>query len=256
MKLQKNNIRFQIQKAFSILDENARIEALGEILDQIEKREVNLDEGINEIILGMKKESKMSVLSYLWDHLKKFPSINEIRNFAEKELNSENPSRRRYALIYLAQTHPEEREKLYIKMSKDLDSMVLFEVGKIILPLNPKLALETWLKAFAGAPHALAEEILPLWIGQYADEDFTNYLKQLLEQNPNYTPLELTLWFVERWNSIEYLDAKEPVKRGEGYFITCPNCEEDLGVREGHVGERARCRLCQHEFIIPERPKE
>jgi hypothetical protein len=104
------------------------------------------------------------------------------------------------------------------------------------------------------APQGLADEVLPSLIGQYADRDFIEELRRK-GQRPYDELSRIALWQANMWNSVDYLDAKEAVGVGPGYFIQCPHCNAELGVRDGHEGERARCHRCGQEFTIPPRAR-
>jgi hypothetical protein len=256
MQLNHKNLSLKIKSAFKLKSEEARYEALLEILNQIKKKGMNIKDVISELISGLSKEQSSLVLSGIWYELSRFGPEEELKAFAEKELDNPNPDHRQYALMYIAQTYKEEKERLFEKMRKDTDPWVLYETGYAILDVNPKAAVNLWLETQRFAPVELATEVLPQCIGKYADEDIINQLRKIASLDPND---HLTLWNLreaETWHSVDYIEAKLPVKIGKGYIINCPNCNEYLGIREGHVGERARCRLCQHEFIIPDRPKE
>jgi hypothetical protein len=247
-----DNLNTRFSAAFCLIDEDARLEALRELFDLVAGGKENFDEGIEGLLSGIKSEKEL--LSFVWARLGTFNQNKRLHEFAESELDSKNPDRRRFALRYLSKVYPSERQRYFKKMSSDSDSAVLYEVGSLILPVDRRAAVETWFRAMGGAPHVLAEEILPMNIGQYADKDFVVKIKQYLLQKAEDKPIKMILWFYERWNSIDYIEAKEPVRIGEGYWIECPNCNESHGVREGHAGERGRCRFCGEEFIISNKP--
>ena len=254
--MKQTGISSKIRSAFRLKDEHARNEALLEILDFVQAGKEDIKNGIEELILGLSREKSTLVLSSFWYKLSKLGPQIELKAFAEKELDNPDADHRRQALFYLSEVYKEDRERLFKKMKNDLDPWVLYEAGYTILNINPKLAVNLWLDLQRDAPVVLADEVLPSCIGQYADEEVINRLKAIVSKDPNDY---LTLWDLraaETWNSIDYLDSKLPVDVGEGYLIHCPNCHSPLGIRLGHVGERARCRLCKHEFIIPPRSEE
>jgi hypothetical protein len=246
----------RLQSAFRLRDEDAREEALLEILDLVQAGEEEIQNGIDELIFGLGRERSTLVLSSVWYKLSQLGPQKELKTFAEKELDSPNADHRRHALSYLSAVYKEDGEILFKKMEKDSDPWVLYEAGYTILNLNPRLAVDLWLQAQRIAPVVLADEVLPNYIGQYADEDVIDRLKIIISKDPNDHLTLLDLRVAETWNSIDYLDSKSPVSVGEGYIINCPNCNSLLGIRDGHVGERARCRLCKHEFVIPQRSEE
>ena len=182
-------------------------------------------------------------------------TAKEFDDYARAELENPEGDRRAFALHYLSNAFPKERERLFEKMSKDTDSLVLLHAGEAILPVNPQRAVKTWFKAMDDAPQGLGNEVLPALIGQYADDAFVEELRRIVSGNPMEELAAMALWHAEIWRSLEYLDAEDPVEQGTGYMFACPSCKKYVGARDGHAGEKGRCLKCQHEFQIPERPE-
>lgn len=256
MKQIVNDLISLLKKAFTLTDKFARMEAISEIFDLIIQGKLDIQNGMDELLNGLKYETSEEILNLIWYRLSQIPPNKEIIKFAEEELKSHNPRRREFSLRYLYTVLPEKREILYHLMSKDPDPWVKYEAGHAILPLDPRKAVEIWLRALPMAPLVLADEILPIDIGQYIDDEMLENLEEISKKSPEDQLIRLCIWEGTKWRRIDYLDVKEPPGVGSGYFIRCKNCKCEIGIRDGHVGEHARCRLCQHEFIIPERPKE
>ncbi len=252
----KKNLIFLLKKAFSLTDKFARIETLSEFFDTIIQGKLDIHTQMEELISGLKQETSDEVLDFIWYRLSQMSPYKEIIEFAEYELQSQNPRRREFALRYLYTVAPEKRETLFDLMSNDPDPWVKYEAGHAIVSVNPRKAVEVWLKALYRAPLVLADEILPFTIGQYVDDVMFEYIKELSLKSPEDQLIRLCVWEANKWRRINYLDLKEPPEIGPGYFINCPNCKCEIGIRDGHAGEHGQCRECQHEFIIPDRPKE
>ena len=250
MPAEENNLGAQFREVFALADEIARQDALAELLERVAEGKADLADGVAELISGLKQEKSRRVLAVAWHRLAQIPVHPQLLALASAELEHPDCMRRLYALHYLSTVVPEERTQLFDKMSKDADPNVLFEAGQTILPVNRRLALEAWDRAMDNAPYTLASEILPVWIGQYADPEYIAVLRAKA-QRPFDQLSRIALWQAEKWHSLDYLDAAGPVPPGPGYVIRCPKCKNELGIREGHVGERARCHHCQHEFPIP-----
>jgi hypothetical protein len=191
-------MKIKIRSAFSLHDQNAKIEAIRELLDLIDAREADMKDCVDEIIAGIEKEINSGVLSFIWTKLATMAPDEKIRSFAEQELDNSSPENRRFALAYLATVYPEESRRLYEKMQKDNNAFVLFEAGKAILPIDQKLALNLWFSIIGISPHVLGDEIIPEYIAQYADAEFISYLEKLYEENPNDKITEMVLEVIKQ----------------------------------------------------------
>ncbi len=198
MQSKKDSMKIKIRSAFSLHDQNAKIEAIRELLDLIDAREADMKDCVDEIIAGIEKEINSGVLSFIWTKLATMAPDEKIRSFAEQELDNSSPENRRFALAYLATVYPEESRRLYEKMQKDNNAFVLFEAGKAILPIDQKLALNLWFSIIGISPHVLGDEIIPEYIAQYADAEFISYLEKLYEENPNDKITEMVLEVIKQ----------------------------------------------------------
>jgi hypothetical protein len=206
---------------------------------------------IDILIDGIRQETSNKILAVLWDRLAKFPQAR-LRAFAESELTAPDGLRRLWAVQYLGRAFPTETRPLYERMANDPDPFVLHELGNVIVASDRRAALELWDKAMTDAPQGLANEVLPALIGQYADAEFIERLRENA-QKPYDELSRMALWQANKWNSVDYLNPKKTVEPGRGYWVPCPHCGNELGIRDGHEGERARCKPCGQEFAIPSR---
>ena len=198
MQSKKDSIKIKIRSAFSLHDQNAKIEAIREILDLIETKEADMKDIVDDMITGIKQEKSSYVLSFIWTKLATMTPDEKIKSFAEQELDNSSPEHRRFALAYLATVYPEESRRLYEKMQKDNNAFVLFEAGKAILPIDQKLALNLWFSIIGISPHVLGDEIIPEYIAQYADAEFISYLERLYEENPDDKITEMVLEVIKQ----------------------------------------------------------
>jgi hypothetical protein len=245
----------KFKNAFLTPGERAREEAVLELLDEVDQGVGNLEEAAPALVQGLGAEASHRVLSSIWGRLARMNESRSLVAFARDELESRDGERRSFGVHYLANVRPQDSEALFQKMSGDPDGSVLFEVGKAILPKDPRAAVETWYKAMDRAGQGLANEVLPSWIGQYADDAFVGVLRGAVQSNPRDDLAQLALWHADMWRMLEYLNASGPVASGSGYIFSCPNCKTYLAARDGHSGEEGRCLKCRHEFLIPERPE-
>ena len=245
-------LRDDVESAFRLGEENARADWLLELIGKMNLAAQEPSPALEALIDGLRKERSSKVLALVWGRLAREPH-QVVHAFAEQELAGDDPLHRPYAISYLGRAYPVERKPLFDRVSKESDPSILFEAGFLVADDNPRLAVETWYRAMDHAPMGMADEVLPMLIGQYADDEFVERLRQDA-RNPLEHLARIALGQAEMWHAIDYLDAAKPLRRGRGYVIPCPLCGTTIGIYNGHAGERARCRTCNGEFIIPPAP--
>jgi hypothetical protein len=245
-------LRDDIESAFRLGDEHARADWLLELIDKLGLAAPEPSPALDALLAGLRNERSSRVLATAWGRLAREPHP-VVRAFADRQVDDADSVHRPYAISYIGRAYPADRRALFNRVSRESDPSILFEAGFLIADEDPRLAVETWYRAMDHAPMGMADEVLPMLIGQYADEAFVEKLRQDAK-NPLDHLARLALGQAEMWNAIEYLDAREPVRRGRGYVVPCPLCGTTIGIYNGHEGERARCKTCNGEFIIPPPP--
>lgn len=245
-------LKKRLKEAFDLQAPASRLEATAELIRQMDLSAGSEAPEIDTLIDGLHRERDSMVLATIWGRLSRFPNPR-LRAFAESELDNPAGEKRKFAVQYLGRAYPAEWQTLYRRMANDRDSFVLHELGQAIVEHDRRAAVELWFKAMDDAPQGLANEILPFLVGKYADAAFIAKLRERA-QNPYDDLARIALWQAEQWNSVDYLQSKQVVEPGSGYLIQCPNCGKGIVIRDGHAGERGRCRLCRQDFVIPLRP--
>jgi hypothetical protein len=243
-----------LQKSMSRPDPNARRQALAKLYRAVSESAVPVTE-IGPLLQGIKAEADVACRGHLWLIAQSAPADETLRAVAMREAENMQSSHRGYALAYLFAHYPSQTEQLIRRFEGDSNPNVLFEVGKAKLPLDPPVAVELWIRALDFHPsHGLAETIFE-WISEYADNSLINKFIERDREAGGGTQYHVLAGLIAGWYGLDYTEAKGPVSvLGQGYWVTCPNCDTEHGAREGHVGERVRCRSCSHVFRLP--PKE
>lgn len=242
----------RVEAAFAVADDAARRETLLELLGSIDAGPDTTGPEIDALVEGIRREHSDLVLSAVWGRLAGHPNPR-FRELANQLLASGDSVHRTYAVYYLGQAYPEERRELFERLENDSDPFVLHQLGLMVVEQDPRAAVEVWMRAMYDAPPGLGDETLAYLVGQYANEEVVQGLREAT-MNPNDGLAQIALWQAEAWNNLEYLDAGGAVEVGPGYGINCPACGRGLGIRAGHEGERGRCGYCETVFTVPAGP--
>lgn len=253
MTIRKTDLSSRVRVASALRDPIARREAILEMLDIVAEGHAEMDDLSDELVASLTREPSEEVLDFVWYRLGEMGPHEGLVVLAEGELASPVAHRRKCGLRYLARVRPQERRKLFERMRGDYNENVLYEAGFLALPESPRDAVQVWLSALPSAGFVLGDEMLPGLIGQYIEQPDLDRIEAEFAENPSYYRLGLVQAEASKWRNLDYPDAPEPPPVGDGYVIRCPGCDKRIGIREGHTGQRGRCRLCGKEFVIPAR---
>lgn len=246
---------FPLRDILESTDEDSKLDLLDSAYAEARSGSLDVDAHVEELLDALRTERSEDTVSRLWLLLSLSSPNPAVLTLAEKALADGRAFGRDAAAEYVLRRYPDRRQQL-MSLARDRDPAVAYFAGVAMLPDDPAAAVRLWLALLeTNAPAGLAESLIET-IGEHGDLALADTLLERDKAEGGGTVWGQIVGRIRHWHNVDYAERDRIEEGRSGYWLNCPACGRLLGVRSGHVGERARCRLCGTEFTIPQSPTE